>query len=158
MTKRLLALFLTFALFIVPSVFPASATTASHPGDVDNDGVIDAADISLLRRYIAAEDKNAFLSENPDFNEDNADVNGDGIINAEDVALLRRYVAGFRAYLGSTLSEDAIVFSIRPAEGTPEVLAAGENFTMEIYLDNPAGKSIGSICFFGVKFDESVIQ
>jgi len=158
MSKRLLTLFLTLALFIIPSVLPASATTVPLPGDVDNDGVIDSADISLLRRYISANDKNTFLSENPDFNEDNADVNGDGEINAEDVALLRRYVAGFRAYLGSTLSEDAIVFSIRPADGTPEVLAAGENFTMEIYLDNPAGKSIGSICFLGVKFDESVLQ
>ena len=64
-------------------------------GDVDGDGVIDSADITLLRRYIAAENKDEFLDENPMFNKDNADVNGDGIICAEDVALLRQYVSGW---------------------------------------------------------------
>ena len=144
MSKRLLALFLTLALFIIPSVFPAPATTAPLLGDVDNDGVVDSADITLLRRYISANDKDAFKDANPNFNEANADVNNDGEINAEDVARLRQYVAGFRAYLGTPLLGDAVVFSIRPVEGTPEVLAAGENFTMEVHMDNPAGKSIGS--------------
>lgn len=65
-------------------------------GDIDGDGTVDAADITLLRRYIAAEDKDAFLRENPRFNLTNADVNGDYIINAADVALLRLWVAGWR--------------------------------------------------------------
>jgi alpha-tubulin suppressor-like RCC1 family protein len=69
-------------------------------GDVDGDGIIDAADITLLRRYIAAEDKDAFRAANPRFNEANADVNGDGFINAADVALLRQYVAGFIVFDG----------------------------------------------------------
>jgi uncharacterized repeat protein (TIGR02543 family) len=69
-------------------------------GDVDGDGVIDAADVTLLRRYIAAENKDMFLIENPRFNRDNADVNGDGFIGPDDVALLRMYIAGFDVVLG----------------------------------------------------------
>jgi hypothetical protein len=82
-----------------PGAVIRTAATAGK-GDVDGDGVIDAADITLLRRYIAAEDKKAFLDANPRFNIDNADVNGDGVIDANDVALLRRYVAGFNVTLG----------------------------------------------------------
>jgi len=69
-----------------------------HPilGDIDDDHSIDAADITLLRRYIAAEDKDAFLLKNPKFNPDNADMNGDGTICAADVAWLRLWVSGFR--------------------------------------------------------------
>ena len=70
-------------------------TAALLPGDVDGDGVIDSADVSLLRRYISANDKEAFKAANPNFNEDNADINGDGIICAADVTLLRKYIAGF---------------------------------------------------------------
>ena len=128
------------------------------PGDVDNDGVVDSADITLLRRYISANDKDAFKDANPNFNEENADVNNDGEINAEDVARLRQYVSGFNVYLGTSLSGDAVVFSIRPAQGTPEVLNAGDTFTMEVHMANPGGKSIGSISYFGIKFSQDVVQ
>jgi hypothetical protein len=70
-------------------------------GDVDGDGKIDAADITLLRRYIAANDKPAFLLANPRFNLENARVTGhSGDPNAADVARLRQYVAGFDVELG----------------------------------------------------------
>jgi hypothetical protein len=57
-------------------------------------------DVTLLRRYIAAENKEAFLGSanrtalniHDDFLYA-ADVNGDGIISAADVALLRLYIA-----------------------------------------------------------------
>jgi hypothetical protein len=62
-------------------------------GDVDGNGVINAADVTMLRRYIAATDKDAFIRDNPSFNKDNADANGDGMINATDVTLLRTYLA-----------------------------------------------------------------
>jgi len=85
------------------------------PGDVDNDGVIDSADITLLRRYIAAGDKVAFLDANPDFNEANADINGDGMINAESVARLRQYVAGFSvALVPSTVARGVFVSPLYP--------------------------------------------
>jgi rhodanese-related sulfurtransferase len=61
-------------------------------GDTDGDGNINAADVTLLRRYIAAEDKEEFLKASI-FNEANADVNGDGKICATDVTLLRLYIA-----------------------------------------------------------------
>jgi subtilisin family serine protease len=71
-------------------------------GDVDDDGVIDAADITLLRRYIAANDKTIFLQQNPRFNIANARVFGqaNAYPTAADVALLRQYIAGFDVTLG----------------------------------------------------------
>jgi RHS repeat-associated protein len=78
-------------------------------GDVDGDGVIDSADITLLRRYISAENKNQFVEQNPRFNLGNARVTGhSGNPNANDVATLRQYVAGFISVLGPV--EDANPF------------------------------------------------
>jgi hypothetical protein len=62
-------------------------------GDVNADGIINAADITLLRRYIAATDKVAFRAAHSTFNLANADVDGNSIIDHNDVALLRLYVA-----------------------------------------------------------------
>ena len=62
-------------------------------GDVNGDGIINAADATLLRRYIAADDKSLFLQEHPNFNRANADINRDGTIDLDDLALLRQYLA-----------------------------------------------------------------
>jgi hypothetical protein len=67
-------------------------------GDVNGDGVINAADITMLRSYIAARSGNedapaAWHEANPNFNRANADATGDGFINSADVTLLRRWVA-----------------------------------------------------------------
>jgi M6 family metalloprotease-like protein len=62
-------------------------------GDINGDGVINASDITMLRAYIAAQDKTAFRNANPGFNLTNADVNGDGFINSADITLLRRWIA-----------------------------------------------------------------
>jgi hypothetical protein len=156
--KKLLTLALTLVLITALTPAPATTTVPLY-GDVDGDGVITAADITLLRRYIAANDKPAFLFANPRFNLENARLFGqNGEPTAADVARLRKYVAGFGGHLGSTLFDDAIVFSIRPAVGTPETLAVGENFTMEIHMANPSGKSIGSISYLGIKFDKNMVQ
>jgi ribosomal protein S18 len=66
---------------------------SNNYGDVDGDGVIDSADVTLLRRYVAASDKGDFLDRNPGFNLENADVNGDSRIDSADITLLRRYIA-----------------------------------------------------------------
>jgi hypothetical protein len=58
-------------------------------GDVNEDGIINAADVTALRRYISNGGNAAGLAG---FNAANADVNGDGVINATDVTLLRRHV------------------------------------------------------------------
>jgi hypothetical protein len=66
-------------------------------GDVDGNGYINSADVTMLRRYIAhmaAGGTTAqFEAANPGFNVNNADVNGNGTIDFADVTLLRRYVA-----------------------------------------------------------------
>jgi hypothetical protein len=62
-------------------------------GDVNGDGVINAADVTMLRSYIAAQDKAAWLEANPNFNPANADVNDDGFINSADVTQIRRWIA-----------------------------------------------------------------
>ena len=57
------------------------------PGDVNDDGVINGKDVTLIRRY------NAGIKDGT-FNESAADVNDDGVINGKDVTLIRRYNAG----------------------------------------------------------------
>lgn len=74
----------------------ASVTILGPPvrfGDVNDDGVINAADVTLLRRYIAASDKTAFLNANLTFTLAAADVNNNGIIDHNDVSLLRLHIA-----------------------------------------------------------------
>jgi hypothetical protein len=74
----------------------AAVITVSIPswGDVDGNGVINAADTTMLRRFIASgQTPEEFREWNPDFNPANADVNGNGTIDAADVTLLRRYLA-----------------------------------------------------------------
>ena len=57
-------------------------------GDINNDGAINAKDITLLRRYIAG-GYNVNIE-----NVSIADINNDGAANAKDITLLRRYIAG----------------------------------------------------------------
>lgn len=56
-------------------------------GDADGDGVINAKDVTVLRRHLAG-------GWSVTVNLANADVNADGIVNAKDVTILRRYLAG----------------------------------------------------------------
>ena len=56
-------------------------------GDVNDDGVIGAKDVTTLRRYLAG-GYDIVISETI------ADTNGDGSINAKDLTILRRYLAG----------------------------------------------------------------
>lgn len=93
--KRLLALALVIVTLLqwVPAQAIAAAiedykSNASFtPGDVNDDGVIDAKDVNLMRRYIAG-------GYNVTINEYAADVNADGEIDAKDVNLTRRHIAG----------------------------------------------------------------
>jgi hypothetical protein len=84
----------------VPISKPCDCGDCAGFGDVDGDGVIDSADVTLLRRYIAAKDNLSegaladWVIENG-FVAANADVNGNGVINAADVTLLRRYIAAY---------------------------------------------------------------
>jgi len=62
------------------------------PGDVNDDGQVSAADVSLLRAYLAGFPVAICMYA--------ADVNGDGQITAADLALVRAYLAGFPVTLG----------------------------------------------------------
>ena len=55
-------------------------------GDVNNDGVVDAKDVTALRRYLAGWDIT--------IQEPSSDMNGDGVVDAKDVTVLRRQLAG----------------------------------------------------------------
>jgi hypothetical protein len=124
-------------------------------GDVDGDGVIDAADITLLRRYIAANDKPAFLLANPRFNIDNARVTGhSGDPNAADVARLRQYVAGFPVTLGP--SKPIVTLSLRPVLGTPAVLSAGQNVEFDFHISNPEKLPLANIGVVSFDFPENL--
>jgi len=80
------------------------ATLVSKPGlhgynygDASGDWVINAGDVTLLRRYIAhilsGGTQSDFIAANPGFDPINANVNGEDGIDAADVTLLRRYLA-----------------------------------------------------------------
>lgn len=50
-------------------------------GDINNDGIINAEDIEVLKRIVASAEGNQ-----------NADVNGDGVVNAKDIAALKKII------------------------------------------------------------------
>ncbi len=56
-------------------------------GDVNEDGEINAKDVTTLRRFLAG-------GWNVTINDANSDINEDGEINAKDVTMLRRALAG----------------------------------------------------------------
>ena len=57
------------------------------PGDINDDGVVNAKDITTLRRFLAG-------GYDATVNESFVDVNKDGAVNAKDITTLRRYLAG----------------------------------------------------------------
>ncbi len=62
-----------------------SITIIDSLGDVNNDGVVDVADVITLRRYLAG-------GYGVEINEAAADMDADGTITVADVVLLRRYL------------------------------------------------------------------
>ena len=68
-----------------PTETPTDAPPAYKPGDMDDNDVLNAKDITLLRRYIANQGS---LADKPA-----ADFDGDGFMNAKDVTKLRRAIA-----------------------------------------------------------------
>jgi len=76
-------------------VFVCDVCPFTRPGfgDVDGNGFVNAADITLLRRFIATDDKYEFLKQHPNFILDNADLYGDGTITYSVVELIRQHLA-----------------------------------------------------------------
>lgn len=61
-------------------------SSASFRGDVNGDGVVDAFDLALLRRYIINTQTSIILPA--------ADWNSDGVIDAKDVSALQNFILG----------------------------------------------------------------
>jgi peptidoglycan/xylan/chitin deacetylase (PgdA/CDA1 family) len=72
------------------SIPPVFGTANPNAGDVNGDGVINASDVTLLRRYIARGNNADGLGN---FVPANANVTGVGGIGAADVTLLREFLA-----------------------------------------------------------------
>jgi peptidoglycan/xylan/chitin deacetylase (PgdA/CDA1 family) len=78
-------------MFVLLSGFGITAFAVFY-GDVDGNEMRNAADVTWIRRYIAAPNRADFRAQNPGFIVENADVNGDEVVNQSDVDLLRRYL------------------------------------------------------------------
>ncbi|MBQ6262601.1 MAG: InlB B-repeat-containing protein [Clostridia bacterium] len=73
---------------VTANLVSGSITVINYlPGDVNDDGIVNGKDVTLIRRYNAG-------GYDVSINEAAADVNDDGIINGKDVTLIRRYIAG----------------------------------------------------------------
>jgi hypothetical protein len=60
-------------------------------GDVNGDGFVTMADVTLIMRYV--------VGHNVNINTWAADVNGDGVVTTADATLLARYLAGHNVTL-----------------------------------------------------------
>ena len=69
-----------------------SVVTVFQGGDINNDGEVNAKDVTMLRRYLAGGWDEEF--EEVAFDWIATDCNGDGEVDAKDVTRLRRYLAG----------------------------------------------------------------
>lgn len=72
---------------VIVSAAEVETVDVEYKGDVNGDGIINAKDVTQLRRFLAG-------GWNAEINEDEADLNEDGAVNAKDVTVLRRYLAG----------------------------------------------------------------
>jgi hypothetical protein len=160
--KKMLAMFLIFT--ITASLFPAQTLSNAQDdlffddnvafsfhelsseeplfgalllGDVNSDGFISSADVTLLRRYIAAGNREAFVLANPTFNRHAADIMGDGIIDNRAISLLRRYIAGENVILGS---DENLTITIFAGSGgiaaAPATAAIGETVVISAAPDD----------------------
>ncbi len=101
--NRLLATLLVFAMcvsLLVPMT-PTHGETAklAVAGDVNDDGVVDTKDVTILRRHLT--------QWNVEINLALADVNIDEAIDSKDATLIRRYIAGWDVELKLPASEDS---------------------------------------------------
>ena len=65
---------------------PGSSDTILKAGDINNDGIVNAVDTTVFRRYLTG-------GWDANINESVIDVNNDGVVSATDVTWLRRYLS-----------------------------------------------------------------
>jgi hypothetical protein len=78
---------------IYSDVLTATFTKLPLYGDVNSDGVINSADVTMLKYYIASSDRPKFRADNRTFNFENARVAGGSDVTAADVSLLQLWIA-----------------------------------------------------------------
>ena len=114
----------------------AGKSAVYTPGDVNGDGIINALDVTLVRRHIAG-------GYGVTINTIAADVNADGNVDAKDITDFRRYVAGgygvelkpglerftVKFVTGGPVMEDKVVL-----EGTPITTLATPYWESHIFL------------------------
>jgi len=90
MKKKFLLVLMTCILLVSTIGISAATWNSTYymPGDVDNNGKLDARDITYIRRYIAG----GYSVDLIDCVE--ADVVKDGILDVKDVIAIRRLVTG----------------------------------------------------------------
>jgi peptidoglycan/xylan/chitin deacetylase (PgdA/CDA1 family) len=91
--KKFVSLLMVSCLMIVSAPVVVSANLGM--GDINADGVINAADVTLLRRFVAIDlAQRLTWAANNGVNLQNADILSTGTPSQADIAALRRYVAG----------------------------------------------------------------
>lgn len=71
-----------------PTPVPSPSPTASVGlcGDVNEDGLVDSLDLTVLKRYVLRKIDDSKIAKRL------ADVNEDGVIDSLDVSILKRYI------------------------------------------------------------------
>ncbi|MBD7911142.1 dockerin type I domain-containing protein [Clostridium cibarium] len=115
MKKKLIAFIATLvcSAVLVSPISTCAKTANFLPGDVNGDGLVNVDDLSLLNRYLNADDDIDLVYDNGDINEDSnidnndltilqtkvitkikGDVDGNGIVNIDDANRLKKYLVG----------------------------------------------------------------
>ena len=108
---------------------PSAGGPIFQPGDVNEDGFVNALDVTLMRRYIVGESDGTI-------NTLAADVNCDGFVNSKDVHNLRRYIVGGYGIELISRKESSII-KFETGNGTPMADAAVKNGTLISTLATP---------------------
>ena len=116
--KRCLVLILTLALLLSALPFTFAAGPAAQLqavllcGDTNGDGIVNAKDVTVLRRYLAG-------GYGITMDERVGDTSGEGVVNAKDVTILRRYLAGgYGIELGTIVDDPARTYTGAVTGGT----------------------------------------
>lgn len=97
---------------------PAAMTAGNLRGDVDDDGIVSIADVSMLIDYI--------LGSSVEANQSNADVDRDGSVNISDVSTLIDYILGSITFPPDEeeFTVNGVSFTMIPVEGGTFLMGA----------------------------------
>lgn len=101
------------------------------PGDLDDDGIVNAADLSLMKQEILKPSRSR-VEKRP------ADVNGDGAVTIADAVALQKYLLGSDSYDGGFY----YAIDAGYAQGIEESTNAGFKDAAYLNLDNVTGSYV----------------